>query len=121
MKAVILILNSHRDKLKNFLLLCKLVLISIFRDIKERLKLYVNSRLIASYSSFNTSSCAVTPYRSLEKHDIFGVFSVSRLRNMNFLAYENRGDSERLKFWNGSHIKTRTGILQIVEVVSITD
>ena len=40
MKAVILILNSHRDKLKNFLLLCKLVLISIFRDIKKRLKLY---------------------------------------------------------------------------------
>ena len=37
---------------------------------------------------------------------------------MNFLAYENRGDSERLKFWNGSHLKTRTGILQIVEVVS---
>ena len=44
MKAVILILNSHRDKLKNFLLLSKLVLISIFRDIKEMVKLYVNPR-----------------------------------------------------------------------------
>ena len=37
---------------------------------------------------------------------------------MNFLAFENRGDTERVKFWNGSHLKTKTGIFQMVEVVS---
>ena len=39
---------------------------------------------------------------------------------MNFLAYENRGGSDRIKFWNGSHLKTKTGIYQIVEVVSVS-
>ena len=85
------------------------------------LKLYekfAHCLAIGPYSSFNTSSCAVTRYRSLEKHAICGDFSVGRSRIMNFLAYENRGDTERVKFWNGSHLKTRTGILQMVEVVS---
>ena len=36
---------------------------------------------------------------------------------MNFLAYKNRGDSDRIKFWNGSHLKTKTGIFQVVEAV----
>ena len=38
--------------------------------------------------------------------------------DMNFLAYENRGDSDRVKFWDVSHVKRRSGIFQIVELVS---